>query len=347
MHSAIARFSRWAVVCAAVGTASLLAASPASAAVYPPGQGSFSGNAQGWQASEQKCQIVGIEIGLLCSTDAGYADDQGNPPGSLALNSQVTLNLLSLFKSSAVFESPQFTVNESGPATLRLERQFAPGGLTDLVPSASYSVTLEDKTGGESIPAGQATLGTGAGEFTGESAGVSVKAGRSYAIRIGAEVASTVGAGLLISGTSSLRFDNVNLATGSDHGGDGKGRGGSGAGGGNEISNRQLLTVLRSSSTTAPVVLRGKRLFVKVNCPRRVGRACVIVAQGMLNRRRAATVKRRVKVGKGKGRQIVLRVKPRQLAKVKKRKRLLVRQQVRAGKAKATFYKQRRLIRRR
>ena len=59
------------------------------------------------------------------------------------------------------------------------------------------------------------------------------------------------------------------------------------------------------------------------------------------------TAKRTVKVGVGKKRQVVLKVKPKFQAKVAKRKRLLVSEKVRAGKATATAYKVRKLIRRR
>lgn len=346
MQSARARLGRWTVACAMAGSLWLLVAASAPAAVYPPGQGTFSGSAQGWQAQETRCDLFGtVAIDLLCTPSAGYAGDQGIPPGSLALNATVVVNLLTTFTAGTVFESPEFTVKEGGAATLHLDRQFDPEGLVDLAPTASYAISLEDRTGGGSTVVQEESLGAGAATFTGKDAVVNVKAGHTYVIRIAASMSSNAKVALL-SGGGSMRFDNVSLATGSD--GDGKGGGGDGKGGANTfLTDRRLLALLRSSSTSSAAVLRGKRLFVKVNCPRKVGRACVIVAQGMLNRRRAATAKRRVKVGKGKGRQVVLRVKPRLLPKVKQRKRLLVRQQVRAGRAKATFFKQRRLIRRR
>jgi len=62
--------------------------------------------------------------------------------------------------------------------------------------------------------------------------------------------------------------------------------------------------------------------------------------------RRPATGKRVVRVGKAKGRQIVLRVRPKARARIAKRRTLLVREKVRAGKARATVYKRRKLIRR-
>jgi hypothetical protein len=66
----------------------------------------------------------------------------------------------------------------------------------------------------------------------------------------------------------------------------------------------------------------------------------------MLSKRKAATGRRSIKVRPGKVRLAKLRVKPRVTGKVSKRKRLLVREKVRAGKAKATVFRLRKLIRR-
>lgn len=148
----------------------------------------------------------------------------------------------------------------------------------------------------------------------------------------------------LLSGTTSLGFDNVRLVVRSD--GDGKGdrrrRGKS-----SRLSDSRLLSLLRDGAVGSPAMLaRGKRLLVKVNCPGRAGRGCRVAAQGMLNRRKPATRRRVVKIPMGKAKRIALRVKPNARRKLAKRKRLLVRQTVRAGQAKATIYKQRKLIRR-
>ena len=96
----------------------------------------------------------------------------------------------------------------------------------------------------------------------------------------------------------------------------------------------------------APAALKGKRLFVKARCPAKVGRACRVTLQGLLKKRKAATTKRMVKVAKGKTKRIVLKVKPKARKQVAKRKRLLFKQTVKAGTAKATVYKRLKLIRR-
>jgi hypothetical protein len=66
----------------------------------------------------------------------------------------------------------------------------------------------------------------------------------------------------------------------------------------------------------------------------------------MLSRKKAATSSRKAKVAKGKTRKFVLRVKPRGLKRVSQSKRLLFKETVRAGKAKATAYKRLKLIKR-
>lgn len=97
---------------------------------------------------------------------------------------------------------------------------------------------------------------------------------------------------------------------------------------------------------TAVLGGNGKRLFVRVKCPRKIGHACRTTAQGLLRKRRPATAKRTVRLRSGKSRLVVLPVKPKARKQVAKRKRLLVRQKVQAGKVTATVTKTRRLIRR-
>ena len=100
------------------------------------------------------------------------------------------------------------------------------------------------------------------------------------------------------------------------------------------------------SSLIDPAVLKGRRLFVKARCPAAVGRACRISLQGLLKRKKPATGTRSAKVGQGKTKRFVLKVKPKAWPKVASRKRLLFKMGVRAGGANATVYKRLRLVRR-
>ncbi len=83
---------------------------------------------------------------------------------------------------------------------------------------------------------------------------------------------------------------------------------------------------------------------MSISC--KIHRSCRTTAQGLLKKARPATKKRTVLLRSGKSKLIALRVKPKARARLAKRKRLLVRQKVRAGKATATVLKSRRLIRR-
>jgi hypothetical protein len=310
--------------------------------VYPAGGGTFTGGAQGWEATEASCNVP-----ALCTASGGYDGADGNPPGSIAADTTIGLNLLTLFKSTVTLQSPDFTVAGAGDATLHLDRQLASGSLVDLAPQATYAVTLIDRTAGtkseilsEAIPA--------ASEFIGKDHAASVKAGHVYALSIGTETSSTVAGTALLGGTTSLRFDNVSLTVDSSGGGAGGGGsgGGSAGGSGGSLSDQQLRSAL-AGSLIGPALLQGNKITVKAKCPAKVGVACRITLRGMLSRKKPATSSRKAKVAKGKTKKFVLRVKPKGLKKVSQSKRLLFKETVRAGKAKATVYKRLKLIRRR
>jgi hypothetical protein len=66
----------------------------------------------------------------------------------------------------------------------------------------------------------------------------------------------------------------------------------------------------------------------------------------VLSRKKPATSSRKAKVARGKTRKFVLRVKPKGLKKVSLSKRLLFKETVRAGSAKAIVYKRLKLVHR-
>jgi hypothetical protein len=335
-------------LCAAIAAICMLAAS-AQAASYPAGGGSFDAGLEGWtMPAKPTCNIP---LGGLCTTTAGYDGEGGNPPGSLAAKTTILLNLGGLFKATAAFQSPNFTVAEGGAATLHLDRQLDSGNLLDLAPQATYTVDLIDRTTGVSAEAIADTVAGPSAAFVGKAGPATVVAGHTYAIAIDAETSSSVAnVGLL--GSTSLRFDNVSLAVGTSGGagggagggsGDGGGKGGRGDGG---LSSARLLSLLQSGAA-GTAVLKGNRLFVKRPCPAKVGRACRLSLQGLLSRRKPATTRRTSKVAKGKSKTLVLKVKPKARKQLATKKRLLFKQTVKAGSAKATVYKRLKLIRRR
>lgn len=328
-----------AAACCVAFAAFCLAAGPATAAtdVYPAGGGTFTGGAQGWEVTDASCNVA-----ALCTASGGYDGANGNPPGSLAANTTIGLNLLTLFKSTVTLQSPDFTVGGSGDATLHLDRQFVSGSLVDLAPQTTYDVTLIDRTAGtksevltEAIPA--------ASEFIGKDHAATVKAGHTYALSIATETGSTVAGTALGGGTTSTRFDNVSLSV-ETSGRNGGGRNG-GAGSGGALTDQQLHSLL-GGSLIGPAVLKGNKIIVKAKCPAKVGMTCRIALRGMLSRKKPATSSRKAKVAKGKAKKFVLRVKPKGLKKVSQSKRLLFKETVRAGRAHATVYKRLKLVRR-
>jgi hypothetical protein len=337
MRSSRGRLGIVSAICSAALAAALFAA-PAQAAtsVYPPGAGTFTGGPQGWLTTEASCSVA-----VLCTAEGGYNGADGNPPGSYAVNTTIGLKVTTLTKSTVSFQSPDFGVPTAGDATLHLERQFVPGTLIDLVPEVTYTVNVFDRTTGRKTEALTETI-TAASPFTGKDAAVTVKAGRTYAIAVTATTSSTVAGTGLLGGTTSLRFDNVSLSV--ENAG---GSGGTGSGSGGALSNQQLQSLISGNgSLIGPAILKGNKLSVKVRCPAKVGRTCKITLQGLLKKRKPATAPRKANVRKGKTKRIVLKVKPKALAKVKAKKKLLFKETVRAGKAHATVYKNLKLVRR-
>lgn len=313
-------------------------AAPASAAtsVYPGGAGQFDGGAEGWQVTEASCNVP-----LLCSASGGYESGDGRPAGSMAANTNVALNLLTLFQSTVTLQSPDFKVGEGGSASLHLDRRFVSGALLDLAPQLDYTVQLIDRTSGKSSTSITGSVDASSG-WSGEDGAVTVAAGRTYAIAITARTSSTVAGTGLLAGSTSARFDNVALTVGS--GGAGDGGDGAGRGAGSSIAAR--VAALAPATLAGPATLKGQRLSVKARCPAKIGRACRISVLGLLSKRKPATAPRRVKVAKGKTKRVVLKLKPRAKGKVAARKRLLFKVKVRAGKADATAFKRLRLLRR-
>jgi hypothetical protein len=316
-----------------VAAACCLVAGPAQAAsaAYPAGGSTFSGGVQGWQVTEASCNVP-----TLCTASGGYDGTDGNPPGSIAANTTIAANLLTLFKSTVTLQSPDFTIDAAGDSTLHLDRQFAPGATVDQAPQVTYTVYLIDRAGGAKSELLKETI-TEASAFTGKDHAVTVKAGHTYALSITVETSSTVVGAGLTSGVTSVRFDNVSLSVQATPGG--------GGGGGGALTDSRLLSLIQGS-LVGPAILKGNRLSVKVRCSAKIGRACKIAVQGLLKKRKPATAPRSVKVAKGKTKRVVLKVKPKALKKIAKRKRLLFKETVRAGKAKATVYKRLKLIRR-
>lgn len=345
---------RTAVLAAMLGAVALLAAMLAAAQVraattYPAGGSTFSGGAEGWVKSvEESCSL-----GILCTPTAGYDGGAGNPPGSLKLETSALIVLGGLMAGSVTFESPDFVATEGGSGTLSFDRALTSANLLDLMPNMSVTAELIDRTEGTSTTVISGGASGANVPFAGLSGAVAVVKGHTYAISMSLETNGQLDLGVL--GSTTARIDNVALTVGSSGGsGGGSGSGGQGGAGGQGgpggsggMTNAQLLRLIRGSvGGGSTAIVRGNRVFINSRCPARIGSACRIVMQGHLNKRKAATNRRRVRLGKGKGRRVALTVKRFARTKVKQRGALLVKQTVRAGGAKVTVYKRLRLVRR-
>jgi len=349
-----------AIVVAAAAMLGLGLATSASAATskYPPNSAArgFSGDAAGWTSSSVTDGLCLPP--LLCASVANSFQGTGGADDGGFIRSAYTgvVGVTAVGGTAAgTWESPPFAYDGAGggaatSVSLALDRRANVDQLLAVAGnSAEYTVRLiEIGEGGEALTLIPATTLAGANSWTDVTRApidpASLTAGHDYRIQITSRYTS--GTSALVTGNAD--YDNVVL-TASD-GANGKGKGGKGKGdgsGGGALSEQRLMDLLRQATPgTALLDDKGKRLFVRVKCPRKIGHACRTTAQGLLRKRRPATGKRTVHLRSGKSKLVVLRVKPRAREQVAKRKRLLVRQKVRAGKTIATVVKSRRLIRR-
>ena len=261
--------------------------------------------------------------------------------------------------STGVWESPTFTYRaangDSEAAFFSMSRRADVSQLLAVAGnSAEYAVELRDMTeGAQPVSVVAPTSLAGAESWTtfprAEVKAGKLHSGNGYRVRI----LSHYKTGTSVVANGSADYDNVVLRTATaeaaNGGNGGNGGAGNGKGGRKTLRSKQLLSLFSSglaSSATLSGAGKGKALRVKVSCPKKIGGACRVTAQGLLSKHRPATAKRTVKVAKGRSRLVVLRVKPKAQAKVAKRKRLLVSEKVKVGKTSATAYKVRKLIRR-
>lgn len=353
---------RVALAVAATFAVALAFATAAGAAVskYPPAASrGFSGSAAGWTSSSSTDGLCLPP--LLCATVTNSFQETGGADGGGYIRSAYTgvVGVSAVGGTTrGVWESPAFTYAgvAGGEATaigLSLDRRASVDQLLAVAGnSAEYTVRLIDVSeGGEALTLIAPTSLAGANSWTGVSRGSidpeGLTPGDEYRIQITSSY--TTGTSVLVTGNAD--YDNVVLSAsdGVGRGGKkGKGKGnGAGGGGAGAFDTQRLEELLRQATPgTAMLGGKGRRLFVRVNCPRRIGHACRTTAQGLLRKHRPATLKRTVRLRSGKSKLLVLRVKPKARKQVAKRKRLLVRQKVHAGKVTATVTKSRRLIRR-
>jgi hypothetical protein len=337
------------VVCCVAGLLPAVAVGADTTGEYAPDTAArtFAGSAGGWTNSSS---FDGSCIPpLLCPTIANSFQGTGGAQGEGFIRSAFTgvAGVLGVAgTATGTWESPQFSYSGAGgqaPTSVRftMDREANVAQLLAVAGnSATYSVQLVDisSPSGSLTLIDKATLAEAASWQAVPAVAVNparLADGDRYKIRI--DSSYTTGTSVLVTGNAD--YDNVVLRASA--GGGGKGNG-NGAG---SLTDSRLLDLIQNS-LVGPAILKGNRLSVKVRCPARVGTKCRTAVQGLLKRHKPATSTRKAKIAKGKAKRLVLRVKPKALKKVSKRKRLLFKETVRAGKAKATVYRRLKLIRR-
>src|ERR1044072_1891781 len=212
------------IVCAALPA--LAGSAVAATTVHPGGGNGFDTGVEGWSSGGTSC----TPIELLCTTEADHDASAGNPPGSIAVETMATVNLISLFKGTATWTSPQFTIPAAPTpdARLRLAHAFDPGALVDVGPVANYTVTLADLTAGTSTVLLSEELAEGDEAFAPASVPAAVSGGHRYQLSLAAEIAQSTVALSLLSGTTKLTLDNVGIVVESSGEGGSNGKGGNG-----------------------------------------------------------------------------------------------------------------------
>ena len=342
------RLSAAIVACLAGLLLALPAAAGAASAKYPPDAAArgFNGGLAGWTSSaslEGSCLPP-----LLCPSATNSFQSTGGADGGGFIRSvyQGVAGVMAVGgTTTAVFTSPQFAYRGAGgeaadEIVFEMDRRASVDQLLAVSGnSATFSVQLLDvSAGGETLSLIAPTTLAGAGSWRNAPRATldpeRLVAGHAYRISITSTYVT--GTSALVGGNAD--YDNVVLSAVAD---EARRRGGGrGAGDGDGLSPQRLSALVDAALPgTAALKDDGKRLFVRVKCPRRVGRSCRIATQGLLRKRKPATTRRTVKVRKGKSKLLMLRVKPKAREKVTKRKRLLVRHRVRVGKVSATVYK--------
>jgi len=338
------------------------AAAGAAGSKYPSASAArgFEGGAVGWDSSSS---TEGVCLPpLLCASVENSFRGSGGADGGGYIRSAYTgvAGAMAVAgTTTGVWQSPPFTYAgvggaEPGSISFAMDRRASVDQLLAVDGnSAEYSVRLVDlSTGGEAVTLIAPTTLAGAGSWTAVSGRSidpgSLTIGDEYRIQISSRYTS----GTSVLATGSADYDNVVLSAVAGGAGGSGGKGGSGKhkGSGGEgagaFDSQRLEELLRGATPATATLNNGKRLLVRVKCPRKVGRECRTTVQGLLRKGRPATQRRTVSLRSGKSKLVALKVKPKARKQVAKRKRILVRQKVRAGKATATVFKARLLIRR-
>jgi Ca2+-binding RTX toxin-like protein len=196
--------------------AGLVAVPAASAVTYPVAGGNgFDTDAQGWSGVEATCSP---SFGGLCSESNFFAGSQGNPPGSIESRMDVFVNAGDLFTAKATWRSPSFAATAIGSGSLSYDRQLDVTGLASLQPTSTIEAVLVDETTGQARSLGSEVL-DGGSEFLDDTSTTfaahtevvpagTFEVGHDYHLEL-RSTTTTNAAHAGVTGSSSVRFDNV------------------------------------------------------------------------------------------------------------------------------------------
>lgn len=342
---------RLATTLAAVACTAVAAWAPAvaNADSYAPGTDNqnFAASQGAWT---QSSQFAGVCVGLVtCPVVSNTFKATGGTGG--AGDGYIDTAFTSILAvgagtSTGIWESPAFTYNGNGgvtPASASVDLSIQPTifNLLGVSNSSSYRVDLVDQANSGVIQAaGPTALVNNAAWASIPTANVNpslLTLGHSYKIRVSTAYQSV--AAVLANG--DVGYDNVRLTT--------AGTGGGGGGGeSTTITNSDQLTqLILTQGLPSSATLTGNKLKLKVKCPKQAAPdPCKYVLQGLSKGKKSkpATKKKKTSIKAGKKKIVVIKVKPKFLAKYQKAKKVNVKAHVSVGSISASMVKKMKLI---
>ncbi|MGZ5335976.1 MAG: hypothetical protein ACXWZ6_10980 [Solirubrobacterales bacterium] len=314
------------------------ASAPAATSLYAPDAAArdFATSSGGWAGAaeyDNPICVGGVTCPIVGSVYVGTGGAGGGGDGFIRTDLSGLVGLSLLGAERGIWSSPQFTYagaqgKEPKKVTLSFKRRADDQTLL-AVPSAaaSYGARLRDVTDGlviDVVP--MTTAGDQPNWSQVPDAAVDPKRliiGHAYVLEIVTETQIPVA----VIPAATFDYDDVVLSAEAP---------------GSKLTD-SLKGVLGKSA-----VLRGSTLLVPVKCPKGAPAKCRVRLVGKLGGRKSKSATKTGKVGvKPGGKKVArLRVKPRALAQVQAKKRMVFRAKVSSGGASVVAYRKLRIIRR-
>jgi hypothetical protein len=246
--------------------------------------------------------------------------------------------------STGVWESPAFTYNGNGgviPASASVDLSIQPTiqTLLGITNTSSYRVELVDQANSSVVQvAGPTALVANAAWASIPTANVNpalLTLGHSYKIRVSTAYQSVAA----VLATGDVGYDNVRLTT--------AGTGGGGVGDTTITNTDQLTQLILTQGLPSSATLVGNKLKLKVKCPAQLAPdPCKYTLQGLSKGKKSkpATKRKKTSIKAGKKKIVVIKVKPKFLAKYQKAKKVNVKAHVTVGSLSASMVKKMKVI---